>query len=238
MKITYIGHSGFSVELEKKVLLFDYYRGELPKASGDKKWYVFVSHGHGDHYNRDVLKLRENGLDVTYIFSRDIMTGKKAQEQGILRMKAHESRRVDDLSVRTLKSNDEGVAYLIRTEGKTIYHAGDLNWWHWEGEPEEDNRFMEVSYKKEISSLEQEHMDVAFLVLDPRQEEQFFWGFDWFMRHTDTRFAVPMHMWEDYGTPGRLLELAVSEPYRDRICPVKESGEVMVMDEGNGEAHE
>ena len=76
MKITYIGHSGFSVELEKKVLLFDYYRGELPKASGDKKWYVFVSHGHGDHYNRDVLKLRENGLDVTYIFSRDIMTGK------------------------------------------------------------------------------------------------------------------------------------------------------------------
>ena len=97
---------------------------------------------------------------------------------------------------------------------------------------------MEVSYKKEIASLEQEHMDVAFLVLDPRQEEQFFWGFDWFMRHTDTRFAVPMHMWEDYETPGRLLELEVSEPYRDRICPVKEPGEVMVMDEGNGEAHE
>ena len=35
MKITYIAHSGFCVELEKHVLLFDYFTGELP--SWDKE---------------------------------------------------------------------------------------------------------------------------------------------------------------------------------------------------------
>lgn len=43
-KVTYIGHSGFSVELRKVVLLFDYYRGEIPVFSEDASLYVFASH--------------------------------------------------------------------------------------------------------------------------------------------------------------------------------------------------
>ena len=31
MKITYISHSGFAVELENHIFLFDYYKGEIPK---------------------------------------------------------------------------------------------------------------------------------------------------------------------------------------------------------------
>ena len=34
MEITYIGHSGFLVELERHVLLFDYFQGEIPEGSG------------------------------------------------------------------------------------------------------------------------------------------------------------------------------------------------------------
>lgn len=30
MKVTYIDHSGFCVELDQYVLLFDYFRGSLP----------------------------------------------------------------------------------------------------------------------------------------------------------------------------------------------------------------
>ena len=30
LKVTYIGHSGFLVELEKVLFLFDYYPGEIP----------------------------------------------------------------------------------------------------------------------------------------------------------------------------------------------------------------
>ena len=52
MKITYLHHSGFSVETETKVLLFDYYTegGRKayfdPAAYPDKAVFVFVSHAH------------------------------------------------------------------------------------------------------------------------------------------------------------------------------------------------
>ena len=42
MQITYIGHSGFFVELTQSMLLFDYYQGRLPKFSHGKRLYVFV----------------------------------------------------------------------------------------------------------------------------------------------------------------------------------------------------
>ena len=55
MEITYIGHSGFLVELEDRCLLFDYYQGEIPPVAFSRPLYVFVSHRHQDHYNRAVL---------------------------------------------------------------------------------------------------------------------------------------------------------------------------------------
>ena len=42
MKITYIGHSGFFVEMEDACFLFDYYKGTIPETDGNKKMYVFV----------------------------------------------------------------------------------------------------------------------------------------------------------------------------------------------------
>ena len=36
MEITYIGHSGFYVELEEALLLFDYYKGSMPKLPHEK----------------------------------------------------------------------------------------------------------------------------------------------------------------------------------------------------------
>ena len=36
MKVTYIQHSGFAVEMEDKVLIFDYYRGEIPAFGRDR----------------------------------------------------------------------------------------------------------------------------------------------------------------------------------------------------------
>ena len=46
MKITFIEHSGFMVEMEHTVLLFDYYHGKIPTFDKNKMLYVFVSHSH------------------------------------------------------------------------------------------------------------------------------------------------------------------------------------------------
>lgn len=40
MKVTFIEHSGFCVELDRTVLLFDYYKGAFPEIPKDKELYV------------------------------------------------------------------------------------------------------------------------------------------------------------------------------------------------------
>lgn len=52
MRVTYLGHSGFLLEMEDALLLFDYYQGSLPEMDLEKTLFVFVSHVHYDHYNR------------------------------------------------------------------------------------------------------------------------------------------------------------------------------------------
>ena len=54
MKVTYYGHSCFSVELNRKHLLFDPYITPNPLAKAIKikdirSDYIFISHGHDDH---------------------------------------------------------------------------------------------------------------------------------------------------------------------------------------------
>ena len=133
MKIMYLRHSGFLVELEQVWLLFDYYRGEIPEISQEKKGYVFASHRHIDHFNKEIFKLTKKQNNIEFILSDDIWEKRIPEEvkEQTRRMKPDEEIVLDDIRIRTLRSTDEGVAFLVSVEGKTIYHAGDLNDWYW-----------------------------------------------------------------------------------------------------------
>ena len=182
MKVTFIEHSGFMVEMEQNVLLFDYYQGEIPSFDGSKTLYVFASHSHADHYDPAIWKLKEQYKDIHYILSDDIK-----DNEGAVVMKAHEKKEVAGIEIETLRSNDMGVAFLVKVEGKTIYHAGDLNWWHWNGEPEEDNEYYKKTFQDEMKYLEGKKIDLAFMLLDPRQEDKYCWGMNYFLEHTDSK---------------------------------------------------
>ena len=190
---------------------------------------VFASHSHPDHFNREILKLADVYPDVEYIFPKDIRIAKKEQRESEHFMRKRDEITVGDTKVKSLRSTDEGVAFLVRCEDRIIYHAGDLNWWHWEEEDDAYNRMMRGDYQKEIETLAGEKIDLAFVVLDPRQEEQFYWGFDWYMRHTDTKIVFPMHMWKQYEVQDRLIGMEVSEPYREKIMRVREKGQVFEL---------
>ena len=110
------------------------------------------------------------------------------------------------------------MAFLVSAEGKTLFHAGDLNDWVWNEESPEENRAMTARFRAEVDRLAGRRIDAAFLVLDPRQGANFACGFDYFMRHTDTVRAYPMHFWKDFSVFGRLRALPCSEPYRERIA--------------------
>ena len=107
--------------------------------------------------------------------------------EGAVVMKAHEKKEVAGIEIETLRSNDMGVAFLVKVEGKTIYHAGDLNWWHWNGEPEEDNEYYKKTFQDEMKYLEGKKIDLAFMLLDPRQEDKYCWGMNYFLEHTDSK---------------------------------------------------
>ena len=236
MKITYIQHSGFAVELADKVLIFDYYKGELPSFESDRDVYVFVSHRHYDHFQRSIFQWAEEFPRITYILSGDV---KEAVPSSAPKEKIHfvgsgERLRIGDgegtFLVETLRSTDEGVAFVVETEGRTIYHAGDLNWWHWEEETDRYNQLMKKAYQKEIGKLEGLHIDAAFVPLDPRLGKEYYWGLDWFMRHTDTDIVFPMHMQGQYGLYERLMEEKTSAGYRDRVAHITGEGQVFIFD--------
>ena len=227
MKITYIYHSCFTVELEKSVLIFDYYMGELPAFSKDKKIYVFASHNHGDHFAIEVLDWIHQYPHISFLLGSDIpvdaqylkKNGKDITVKDHIRtVKEHSTLTLDDMHIQALHSTDEGVAFCIELEGKSIYHAGDLNWWHWEGEPYPWNENMERDYKKEMDAIQGMHFDAAFVPLDPRLGKAYGWGMDYFLEHTDADMIFPMHMWEEYGYIGKYKKTPIGNRYKNRIA--------------------
>lgn len=227
MQITYLSHSGFLVELETAYLLFDYYKGELPKLNTGKKFYVFVSHSHYDHFKKDIFKMREFLPDITFILSDDVEPDGGSD---VILMGPNVEKNVDGCKIRTLRSTDEGVAFLVQYGEDTVYHAGDLNWWHWEEEGKDYNTMMRRNYQYEINKLHGIKIDAAFVPVDPRLGEQYFWGLDCFMKRTETRAVFPMHFWENYGIFDRLAMEKNTEEYADKIYRIEKEGQVFILE--------
>lgn len=246
MKITYIHHSGFVVEIEDCILIFDYYKGDLPQFDKNKRIIFFVSHSHGDHFNSEIYKYQDYNAYVTYVVSDDVRQslsfavrigtggqntvfvdeGRKlylnVDNRGILK----ESSNPRDMKIETLKSTDEGVAFIIEYAGKTLYFAGDLHWWSWMGDNEEDEKRREQEYKHEMDKIRGRHFDAAFVVLDPRQEEHYWWGMNEFMNTANGDIIFPMHFWKDYKLIEKFKEGRWAKAYKDKIVSITHEGQV------------
>lgn len=223
MVVTYIEHSGFSVELPECTLLFDYYLGKLPEFPKEHSLIVFASHVHGDHFQKKIFQLREQYQEVYFVLSDDIP--KKYDAPDVIWISSDVKVTVAGCEITCLKSTDEGVAFLVKCGEKTVYHAGDLNWWHWEEESATYNDEMKQNYQREVDKLEGRKIDAAFVPVDPRLEDAYFWGIDYFMRKTDTKVVFPMHFWGKYETIDCLIRQKETEDYRDRIAEIDWKGE-------------
>lgn len=229
MKITYIHHSSFSVELDKCILLFDYFKGDLPNFDKNKKLYIFSSHQHYDHFDPIIFSLEKDYKNITYILSDDIT---KNESNNTVFVKPNARVKVDNLDIQTLESTDLGVAFIVNVDGKRIYHAGDLNWWHWEGElSDEENEAMGDKYKHEINKIKGMTFDLAFIPLDSRQGLQYYLGFDTFMKNTNTKAAFPMHFWKTYRVIDMLINSEHATLYKDRIFKISKDMEEFIINE-------
>lgn len=217
--ITYIDHSGFFVELPDVAFLFDYYRGEIP-AVQDKPLIVFVSHRHQDHYNPEIFELIKTYPEIYFVLAKGVPVKRQTERYAaggndlaghIISVKKNVTQPLTlqngkSLEITTLKSTDEGVAFLLNYAGKKIYHAGDLNRWVWEGESKQYNDNMRGAYLREMMKLDETEIDVAFVPLDPRLEEHAFEGIEVFLEHAKAEKLFPMHFWGDYKVISEFLK--------------------------------
>ena len=206
MNITYIYHSSFLVETDRFYYLFDYETGSLPEMDTQKPIFVLSSHGHDDHYNPEVFSmLAATGMQqVRAVLSDDIEDDEIPE--GTDTLSVSPEREYDlghQLKLTTFRSTDLGVAFLIEDQNALIYHAGDLNDWFWEGEPDSFNDQMTANYRQQIGLLAQklngQELDAAFVVLDPRQEKAYDRGLCYFLEHVPAKQVFPMHYWENPG---------------------------------------
>ena len=160
MTLTYIFHSGFVLETEQSILVFDYWldpSGVMDSViQSEKPMYVFSSHFHEDHFTKDIFEWKKQREGVTYILSKDIYKHRRASKEDADVWLAKGGIWSDDtISVWALGSTDSGVSWIVETEDKAaikreqsqacldsaereqarpkvkrIFHAGDLNNWY------------------------------------------------------------------------------------------------------------
>lgn len=233
MRASYIDHSGFLIDGEDHRLLFDYYRGDLPQPDLARRLTVFASHHHPDHCVPEIYTYGERTPGTRYYLGCDItLNAANRQKMGITdeifarcdRLHRDDVRTRDGVTVRALRSTDMGVAFYVACEGRHIYHAGDHNLWLWREDPNFDRAQIDRFYE-EIEKLRGLPVDAAFLPLDPRLGDEYWRGFDAFMRLVQPRIAFPMHMAGDEGIIDRLLTHPCSLPYRNRIARIRRPGD-------------
>ncbi len=211
IKIDYLGHSGFFVENESSMLLFDYYYGDLSfleEKLDEKPLFVFSSHAHGDHFNPEIFSIVIKHKKTSYHLSFDIK-GKPTvpNNLNIQYLDVDRTYEIEDLGiVKTLQSTDEGVAFLIKTSDETLFYAGDLHWWDWPGEDPEWLAEQETVFKREIGKIKNESIDIAFAVLDSRLEDNYAKGMTHILSELHPRYVLPMHFWDDRSVVERFIE--------------------------------
>lgn len=236
MRLTYIYHSGFVIEAEGYSILIDYFKdtGKKPDTGfvhdellhRPGTLYILSSHFHPDHFNPEVLTWKETKPDIQYIFSKDILKRRRATAEDARYLKKGDAFEDENIRIRAFGSTDVGISFLIEAEGKLLFHAGDLNNWHWKDEstPQEVAK-AEGDYLHELGVLAEAapHLHLVMFPVDPRVGTDFMRGAQQFVDRIKTDILVPMHFWE------RPAEVVAFGPYAEskgcRYVLLSEPGE-------------
>ena len=147
MKLTWLGHSGFRIEIEDAVILLDPWLSGNPRFPAERRaeaiagaTHVLITHGHGDHTGDALAITRELGIGVVGIAD---LIGYWTKTQGIEGIGFNKGGTVDLGGARvtmvnaahssSLEGPDGPIyaghesGYMIAGEGRTIYVSGDTD---------------------------------------------------------------------------------------------------------------
>ena len=198
MKVVYLDHSGFAVETsQNRLLVFDYYNPKAAESGGGvvtaeqvrgaAHSALLLSHSHWDHWCREAVALP---------FGKVLLGGEFPADVAGVRMRPGDVFSGDGMVVRAFGSTDEGVSFLVDADGVRIFHAGDLNLWHWEDESTaEEVREATAWFERELELLRPYAgtVDAAFFPVDPRMGANTARGAERFLEVMQPRVMIPMH---------------------------------------------
>ena len=215
MTLTYIFHSGFVLETEQSILVFDYWldpSGVIPSVlQSPKPLYVFSSHFHEDHFTKEIFSWKDRKGRTNYILSKDILRHRRAAKEDADVWLAKGGSWSDGVvSVKALGSTDSGVSWIVETEGRTIFHAGDLNNWYAkflldavpgqqiysiEMDEDIDPIAHEKQYLGELKDIRKvtDHFDLVLFPIDGRIGNGYTLGGRQFIERFKVGLFVPMH---------------------------------------------
>lgn len=201
-QIWYLGHSGWAIQTQSRLLIFDYTEEAEPAATRslgngyidpqeirNLSVVVFISHAHRDHWDPRVLEWEETIPDITYVFGwRPEERGPQGDEDGTPRGAEHlfcdferQELIIGSMRVRTIVHDFDGIpeaAFVVDLDGITLFHSGD----HGNGPPPFRQAFVEnLEYVAEVAP----EIDLAFIPM---------WGEESFVVTTlRPMYTFPMH---------------------------------------------
>lgn len=219
--VTYIYHDCFTLAQEDTVLIFDFWKDPL-SVGRDKDFpplletlknfknvYVLVSHHHKDHFSRRIFLWDKVIPNITYIISKDVFSSIKYMFREGSTYKGHvppqdrvivlypgQSFQDAIIKVMAFSSTDIGNSYSVEINGKTFFHAGDLNAWLWIDESTKDEiEEARRNFSEIVSSIKAIHpqLDLVMFPVDSRLGREYWWGAKYFVENIDCKIFIPMH---------------------------------------------
>ncbi|MDD3788314.1 MAG: MBL fold metallo-hydrolase [Petrimonas sp.] len=211
MIVTYIFHSCYVIELDGFSVVVDFYE-DVPREDGSfwikdyllskkQPLYVLCTHSHADHFNPEILRWKAENNAIEYIFSGEILeSGKTKRDDAhyLNKLGVFEDERI---KIQNFGSTDLGGSFLITVGGKAIFHAGDLNNWHWKEEVHKEEALVfENNYLCELELLAENiaHIYLTMFPIDPRLGKDYMLGAEQFLDRISSDYFLPMHFGEHY----------------------------------------
>jgi len=219
-EIFHLFHSAAAVRYKNKLFVFDYYLDQAADLENDSqefsgesmelgviredsfrgidKAYIFVSHSHHDHYNKVIFDWN-NFAECSYIMAEEVELDAVYRDwDNIYQLSKDEELEIDSLQINTYGSTDQGVSFLIKFGGLSVFHSGDLNWWKWKKFSPRVQKREEREYKREIKKIEDEKIDIAFVPVDPRLEENYYLAGKYFIEKLRPKLFIPLHFADNF----------------------------------------